>query len=173
MAGRAVRLLLLGRSATRSSLLLAPASRALPSFVGLPGVLGQWCRGAGWRVRYYSELSGGEGEGEGEESDVESGTDESDVDEMSLEAINPASHQHAIASVAIPDSLPEVPVLAVTRNPIFPKFVKMLEVSVTEHICYQISLPHLPVVPGDHGSVSRSSGCTLSSSTFYKIGGQN
>lgn len=133
MAGRAVRLLLLGRSATRSSLLLAPASRALPNFVGLPGVLGQWCRGPGWRVRYYSELSGGEGEGEGEESDVESGTDESDVDEMSLEAINPASHQHAIASVAIPDSLPEVPVLAVTRNPIFPKFVKMLEVSVTEH----------------------------------------
>ena len=147
MAGRAVRLLLLGGSVTRSSLLLAPAGRARPGLVGLPGVLGQWCRGPGWRqggvCRYCSELNGGEGEGEGEESGAESGGEESDVDEMSLEAINPISHQHAIASVAIPDNLPEVPVLAVTRNPIFPKFVKMLEVSVTEHSCYRISNHHL------------------------------
>lgn len=36
--------------------------------------------------------------------------------------------QHAIAPVSIPDIFPEVPVLPVSRNPIFPKFVKLLEV---------------------------------------------
>ena len=86
-------------------------------------------------VRYLSELGGGDGEGEGEEgegdeksaeSGVESGGEEHE-DEMSLEAIVPK--QHAIAPVSVPDNFPEVPILAISRNPIFPRFVKMLEVS--------------------------------------------
>ena len=88
-------------------------------------------------VRYLSEVGGGDGEGEGEEgegdersaeSGVESGGEEhEDEDEMSLEAIAPK--QHAIAPVTVPDNFPEVPILAISRNPIFPRFVKMLEVS--------------------------------------------
>ena len=35
----------------------------------------------------------------------------------------------ALAPITIPDVLPEIPVLAVSRNPLFPRFVKMVEVS--------------------------------------------
>ena len=141
MAGRTVqcfRLLLLGGR----NPLLAPAGRALPARTRFVGQLqlGQWWgRGPGvWQgVRYLSEVGGGDGEGEGEEgegdersaeSGVESGGEEhEDEDEMSLEAIAPK--QHAIAPVTVPDNFPEVPILAISRNPIFPRFVKMLEVS--------------------------------------------
>ena len=34
-----------------------------------------------------------------------------------------------LAPITIPDVLPEIPVLAVSRNPLFPRFVKMIEVS--------------------------------------------
>lgn len=47
-------------------------------------------------------------------------------DEEQLE-LGPAQHR-AIAPVTVPKWLPEVPVLTVTRNPLFPRFVKMLEV---------------------------------------------
>lgn len=36
----------------------------------------------------------------------------------------------ALAPITIPDVLPEIPVLAVSRNPLFPRFVKMVEVSI-------------------------------------------
>ena len=139
MAGRTLqclRLLLLGRR----NPLLAPVGRALPARTRVVGQLqlGQWWgRGPGvWQgVRYLSEVGEGDGEGEGEEGEgdeksVESGAEsggEEHEDEMSLEAIVPK--QHAIAPVSVPDNFPEVPILAISRNPIFPRFVKMLEVS--------------------------------------------
>lgn len=143
MAGRTVqcfRLLLLGRR----NPLLAPAGRALPArtrFVGHLQLAQWWGRGPGvWQgVRYLSEVGGDDGEGEegernegeGDERGAESGTEsggEEPEDEMSLEAIVPIK-QHAIAPVTVPDNFPEVPILAISRNPIFPRFVKMLEVS--------------------------------------------
>ena len=36
----------------------------------------------------------------------------------------------ALAPITVPDLLPEIPVLALSRNPLFPRFVKMVEVSV-------------------------------------------
>ena len=34
----------------------------------------------------------------------------------------------ALAQIGVPDNFPEVPILPVLRNPIFPKFVKLIEV---------------------------------------------
>ena len=40
--------------------------------------------------------------------------------------VDPA--QGALAQVMVPDVFPEVPLLPVHRNPVFPRFVKMMEV---------------------------------------------
>ena len=67
----------------------------------------------------------GGGDGEAEKSeDGEVGSEEDREDQLEL---GPAHHR-AIAPVTVPKWLPEVPVLTVTRNPLFPRFVKMLEV---------------------------------------------
>lgn len=75
---------------------------------------------------YYSTSSGGGGEeGEsGEESEEGEGSEKED------DTIQGSLHQqYALAPVSIPDIFPEVPVLPISRNPIFPKFVKLLEVN--------------------------------------------
>lgn len=38
-------------------------------------------------------------------------------------------HTHLPATVAIPEVWPYLPVIAVTRNPVFPRFMKILEVT--------------------------------------------
>lgn len=76
---------------------------------------------------YYSSGSSGDGEnGEGgeESEEGESGEKENNLIQSGLH------QQYALAPVAIPDTFPEVPILPVSRNPIFPKFVKLLEVRV-------------------------------------------
>ena len=40
------------------------------------------------------------------------------------------SLSRAIATISIPDSLPQIPLVVVSRNPMFPRFVKMVEVNV-------------------------------------------
>eukprot|EP00795_Rhopilema_esculentum_P005945 gene5945-11297_t len=42
---------------------------------------------------------------------------------------NPNISNTALAQIGVPDNFPEVPILPVLRNPIFPKFVKLIEVS--------------------------------------------
>lgn len=37
--------------------------------------------------------------------------------------------QTALAKVIIPDEFPDVPLITVPRSPVFPRFVKMLEVT--------------------------------------------
>ena len=75
---------------------------------------------------YSSSSVGDEGDEEGEEKKPVD-EQESDGDE-NLGLLAPVVKQYAIAPVSIPDRFPEVPVLPITRNPIFPRFVKMLEV---------------------------------------------
>lgn len=53
---------------------------------------------------------------------------ESEDGEGSLELLTPVVKQYALAPMSIPDRFPEVPVLPISRHPIFPRFVKMLEV---------------------------------------------
>jgi len=38
----------------------------------------------------------------------------------------------ALANIAIPENYPTVPVIPLYRNPVFPKFVKLVEVSVKQ-----------------------------------------
>ena len=40
----------------------------------------------------------------------------------------PSMAQGALAQIGVPEHFPEVPVLPVLRNPVFPKFVKLVEV---------------------------------------------
>lgn len=73
-------------------------------------------------VRTYSSASGG-GDDEEEEEEEEPGA-------LGIELLPAHNKIHAIAPVTIPDNFPEVPILAIARNPIFPRFVKILEVSL-------------------------------------------
>ena len=55
------------------------------------------------------------------------------MEEEELDMDTPISQ--ALAPLNIPDKFPDVPVLAVGRNPLFPRFVKMLEVMIIPD-CY-------------------------------------
>lgn len=90
-------------------------------------------------MRRHFSSSGKEDEG-GEEKESEGGGNEEegtvkedleDCESLDLEML-PLARHHAIAPVNIPDHFPEVPVLPISRNPLFPRFVKMLEVCLQE-----------------------------------------
>ena len=93
-----------------------------------------WYRPARWNVRSFSSTGGG-GNDEGEDKEKEDSekqedgsTEEAEEGEnLGLEML-PVPRHHSIAPVNIPDYYPEVIVLPMSRNPIFPRFVKMLEV---------------------------------------------
>lgn len=93
----------------------------------------QWASASRWRqymyYRLYSSSASGENgeEGEGEEGESE---DESEEGLRGDEVRKGLHQQYALAPVSIPDVFPEVPILPISRNPIFPKFVKMLEVRI-------------------------------------------
>lgn len=77
-------------------------------------------------VRLYSSSSE---DGEADESGEGVTDEEEEGGALGIELL-PPNQMHAIAPVSIPDNFPEVPVLAISRNPIFPRFVKILEVSL-------------------------------------------
>lgn len=41
----------------------------------------------------------------------------------------------ALTTMSVPDVFPNIPVIAISRNPVFPRFVKMIEVSLCHSIC--------------------------------------
>lgn len=57
--------------------------------------------------------------------------DEAETVEAEPEVENPADfiHTHLPATVAIPEVWPYLPCVALSRNPVFPRFMKILEVS--------------------------------------------
>lgn len=57
--------------------------------------------------------------------------EEADAIEVETDAGNPADfiHTHLPATVAIPEVWPYLPCIATSRNPVFPRFMKILEVS--------------------------------------------
>lgn len=59
------------------------------------------------------------------------GEEEADAIEVEVEAESPADfiHTHLPATVAIPEVWPYLPCVATSRNPVFPRFMKILEVS--------------------------------------------
>ena len=79
-----------------------------------------------WTVRRHCSSNGKEGgENGGEDGVPEEGFE--DGESLDLEML-PLARHHDIAPVNIPDHFPEVPVIPISRNPLFPRFVKMLEV---------------------------------------------
>lgn len=48
----------------------------------------------------------------------------------------------ALSPVTVPDKFPNIPVLAIGRNPLFPRFVKMLEVRTAWSILLIHKLVH-------------------------------
>lgn len=84
-------------------------------------------------IQPYSSSSAGD---EGEEDEEKKPADEQDSDgDESLGLLAPIVKQYAVAPVSIPDRYPEVPVLPISRNPIFPRFVKMVEVCLCVCTC--------------------------------------
>jgi hypothetical protein len=61
------------------------------------------------------------------------GEEEADAIEIEAETEGPPEfiHTHLPATVAIPDVWPYLPCIATSRNPVFPRFMKILEVSTT------------------------------------------
>uniref|UniRef100_A0A1X7TR67 Lon N-terminal domain-containing protein n=1 Tax=Amphimedon queenslandica TaxID=400682 RepID=A0A1X7TR67_AMPQE len=64
-------------------------------------------------------------------SESSDGSDDhkTNYDEGSLDEVDLGSLSHAIVTISIPDTLPEVPLLVLNRNRMFPGFVKMVEVT--------------------------------------------
>ena len=67
--------------------------------------------------------SSGDGNDDGDGDDGEDVIIEDKIGEM---GVNPENG--ALAPVMVPEVFPRVPLLCVQRNPVFPRFVKMLEV---------------------------------------------
>lgn len=57
-----------------------------------------------------------------------SSSSDNDSDNEGYSSGEEHTKQTALAKVIIPDEFPDVPLLTVPRSPIFPRFVKMLEV---------------------------------------------
>lgn len=87
-------------------------------------------------TRPFSSSNGKESDGEGgeeeekpqEEGEGGSTEEQEDLEEASESLGLDIQRHHAIAPINVPDHFPEVPVLPISRNPVFPRFVKMLEV---------------------------------------------
>lgn len=63
-----------------------------------------------------------------------SSDDQTNDDPTDQRATLPIPSLVALAPLQIPEFLPRVPVIAITRNPLFPNFIKMLEVRILKKI---------------------------------------
>ena len=73
-----------------------------------------------------SEGASGNGNDDGDGSDKKDEGPDVVIEDKTGAQVDPS--QGALAQVIVPDVFPEVPVLPVHRNPVFPRFVKMMEV---------------------------------------------
>lgn len=74
-----------------------------------------------------SEGASGSGNDNGDGGDKKDDGAEVVIEDKAGVKVDPA--QGALAQVMVPDVFPEVPVLPVHRNPVFPRFVKMMEIT--------------------------------------------
>lgn len=150
MAGLLFRHLVVGGYRCLSTCRQLPLVRkSLLELGELPQTRPCWPQAGSWRC--YSSTTSGDGEEseggkeeggksgrEEEESESEKEENAEDVvsedgEELGLEML-PLPRHHAIAPVNIPSVFPEVPVLPISRNPLFPRFVKMLEVKLGNEV---------------------------------------
>lgn len=97
---------------------------AQSSWLGKSPFLGLWHRQirVGVTQRYCS-TSGGDRDDETDEVEGEA-SDDIGVDLVAP----PITTEGTVAPISIPEVFPDVPVLTMNRNPLFPRFVKMMEV---------------------------------------------
>lgn len=79
---------------------------------------------------YIKSSSSSESSSNGNQDDNGDGSHKDDP-EVVIEdktGISPDPTQGVLTQIAVPDVFPEVPLIPVHRNPVFPRFVKMLEV---------------------------------------------
>lgn len=78
-------------------------------------------------VLLSASSTGSSGDGDGDsDGDGDDGEDVIIEDKVGDTGVNP--EYGALAPVMVPEVFPNVPLLCVHRNPVFPRFVKMLEV---------------------------------------------
>lgn len=85
-----------------------------------------------------SEGASGHGSDDGDGGDKKDDGAEVVIEDKTEAKVDPAVG--ALAQVHVPDVFPEVPLLPIHRNPVFPRFVKMMEV------CLFMSLHHVSCV---------------------------
>lgn len=73
-----------------------------------------------------SEGASGNGSDDGDGGDKKDDGAEIVIEDKAGAKVDPSLG--ALAQVVVPDVFPEVPLLPVHRNPVFPRFVKMMEV---------------------------------------------
>ncbi|KAK7484034.1 hypothetical protein BaRGS_00024769, partial [Batillaria attramentaria] len=92
------------------------------------------------QARFLSSGTGGEGsssgkgdaageQGSGSGSDSEHGGPPDQSGSSGVPAPHAFPLMGALAAITVPEVFPRVPVIAINRNPVFPRFVKMLEIS--------------------------------------------
>ena len=150
LAVKQLRMFCMTQAPRRWYFLVSAANRThYPSyFIGIKhdfnSILSSWRRGnllANIQRGLATSKDGEDSDDDGDEKkEVEGGSrsDEIDVHEEEEEELDlvphPFSRRSASpAEVTVPEDFPEVPLLALSRQPLFPKFVKILEVSTLEH----------------------------------------
>ncbi|XP_039273310.2 lon protease homolog, mitochondrial-like [Styela clava] len=77
---------------------------------------------------WYSSLPGGDDDSSSAGDDISSNPDNGDGSDQPVTIFSGSPPSGALSTTTIPDRFPHVPLLAVNRNPVFPRFIKMIEV---------------------------------------------
>ena len=80
-----------------------------------------------------SEGTSGNGNDDGDGGDKKDDGAEVVIEDKAGAKVDPSLG--ALAQVVVPDVFPEVPLLPVHRNPVFPRFIKMMEVHMKMLSC--------------------------------------
>jgi Lon-like ATP-dependent protease len=86
--------------------------------------------------RFFSASSGGndnKNDDDGhDDDDPKKELDEAGMEKLEeeLQQEKPETHQTVLpATITVPDTWPQMPVIAISRNPVFPRFIKIIELT--------------------------------------------
>ena len=87
------------------------------------------------QVRAFSSDGDEGGEGSEESHEVHAEIEEEEENLTDLIPHPSSSRGGSLSDIAVPDDFPEVPLISLSRHPLFPKFVKLLEVCLILVLC--------------------------------------
>lgn len=90
-----------------------------------------WSSGPGFHIqsRLFGNLASGSGFSEDGGEGSESGGEDAGGEPVGRGALN-GPPMTALTPMIVPEVFPNVPLIAVSRNPVFPRFIKILEVRI-------------------------------------------